>query len=101
MLEARLAPPSGIAPRLDGIHASPAAALRRRTGELHAAGQDVIVLSSGDVDFPTPRHVIAAAQAAMLRGDTRYTNADGTPELKNAIRAKLRRDNGLEYDRDE
>jgi aspartate aminotransferase len=90
-----------LSPRAERIQASPAATLRRRMGELQAAGRDVIVLSSGDLDFPTPPHVVAAAHAAALRGDTRYTNADGTPELKDAIRAKLKRENGLEYDRDE
>jgi len=83
------------------IAASPASRFRQRVGELQAAGRDVIVLSSGDVDFPTPRHVIAAAHAAALRGETRYTNADGTLELKDAIRAKFNRDNGLDYERDE
>jgi len=68
---------------------------------LQAAGREVIVLSSGDLDFPTPPHVIAAAHAAALHGKTRYTNADGTVELKDAIRAKFKRDNGLDYERDE
>ena len=83
------------------IQASPASRLRQRTRALQAAGHDVIVLSSGELDFPTPAHVIAAAHAAALRGETQYTNADGTPELKDAIRAKLARDNGLDYGRDE
>jgi aspartate aminotransferase len=88
-------------PRAERIQASPAATFRRRMGELQAGGRDIIVLSSGDLDFPTPPHVVAAAHAAAQRGETRYTNADGTPELKDAIRAKLRRENGLDYDRDE
>src|SRR5262245_10222500 len=98
--EGTRSPPSR-ARRVECIETSPAATFRRRTGELRAAGRDVIVLSSGDLDFPTPPHVVAAAHAAALRGDTRYTNADGSPEPKDAIRAKFKRENGLDYDRDE
>ena len=83
------------------IQASPAARLRQRTRALQAAGHDVIVLSSGELFWPTPAHVIAAAHAAALRGETQYTNAGGTPELNEAIRAKLARDNGLNYAGDE
>ncbi|MEW6639143.1 MAG: aminotransferase class I/II-fold pyridoxal phosphate-dependent enzyme [Pseudomonadota bacterium] len=75
--------------------------LRRRTADLRALGRDVIDLSSGDLDFPTPGHVIAAAHAAARRGDTRYTHADGTPELKDAVRAALARHNGLAFAREE
>jgi len=83
------------------IAASPAAVLRRRARELRAAGRDVIELSSGDVDFATPAHVVAAAAEGARRGETRYTNADGTPELKDAVRAALRREHGLDFERDE
>jgi aspartate/methionine/tyrosine aminotransferase len=76
-----------LSPRMNGIHASPASILRRRARELRAAGRDIIELSSGNLDFATPDHVIAAAQAAALRGETRYTDVDGTPELKQAVRA--------------
>ena len=79
-------------PRLNGIHASPASVLRRRARELRAAGRDIIELSSGNLDFATPDHVIAAAHAAALRGETRYTDVDGTPELKQAVHAALLRD---------
>jgi aspartate aminotransferase len=61
----------------------------------------VIELSSGDLDFATPGHVVAAAAEAARRGDTRYTNADGTRELKDAVRAALRREHGLDFARDE
>ena len=80
---------------------TPASILRRRARELRAAGRDVIELSSGNLDFATPDHVIAAAHAAALRGDTRYTDVDGTPELKQAVRAALLRDHGLSYGLDE
>jgi aspartate aminotransferase len=90
-----------LSPRIRGMSASPASVLRRRARELREAGRDMIELSSGNLDFPTPDHVIAAAHAAALRGDTRYTDVDGTPELKDAVRAALQRDHRLTYQRDE
>ena len=89
------------APRMAGIAASPASVLRKRAQELRSAGRDVIELSSGNLHFATPDHVIAAAHDAALRGDTGYTNVDGTPALKDAVRATLWRQNGLDYGRDE
>jgi aspartate aminotransferase len=83
------------------IRPSPASTLRRQVRELRDQGRDIIDLSSGDLDFPTPDHVIEAAAAAARRGETRYTNVDGTPELKDAIRAHLLRQNGLAYNRAE
>jgi len=90
-----------LAPRMARIAASPTSVLRARARTLRAAGRDVIELSSGDLDFPTPPHVLAAAAEAAARGETRYTNADGTPELKDAVRAALRRHNGLDFTREE
>ncbi len=58
-------------------------------------------MTAGDLDFPTPSHVVEAAVAAARAGDTRYTNVDGTPELKDAVREHFRRQNGLAYDRSE
>jgi aspartate aminotransferase len=89
------------APYVNGINASPASTLRRRARELREAGHDIIELSSGNLDFETPEHVIAAASAAMRRGETRYTDVDGTPELKDAVRATLQRQSNLVYARDE
>ena len=90
-----------LSPRMSGIKASPASVLRRRARELRAAGRDIIELSSGNLDFPTPDHVIAAAHDAALRGETRYTDVDGTPELKRAVQAALLRDHRLDYRLDE
>jgi aspartate aminotransferase len=90
-----------LSPRIRGMSASPASVLRRRARELREAGRDVIELSSGNLDFSTPDHVIAAAHAAALRGDTRYTDVDGTPELKDAVITALQRDHHLTYQRDE
>ncbi len=59
-------------------------------------GRDIIALSAGEPDFDTPLHVRDAAKKAMDAGKTRYTNVDGIPELKEAVAAKFRRDNGLD-----
>lgn len=64
--------------------------------EMSRAGKDIIALSAGEPDFDTPEHVRAAAVRAMDAGQTRYTNIDGIPELKEAVAAKFRRDNGLD-----
>ena len=64
---------------------------------MRAAGIDVIALSSGEPDFPTPPHVCDAAYAAMQRGETTYPPLEGTPALKAAIIAKFERENGLTF----
>lgn len=89
------------APRMDSIKPSPSAMASRRARELVADGRDVISLSLGDPDFPTPDNVVAAAIRAMERGETKYTDPDGTPELKAAVREKFRRDNGFDFDLDQ
>ena len=75
--------------------------INQRARELRAAGHDVINLSIGAPDFDTPDNVRRAAVDAIDRGQTRYTNVDGTPELKRAVREKFRRENGLDYDLDQ
>ena len=66
-------------------------------GELKRAGRDVIGLGVGEPDFDTPDHIKAAAIKAIEDGETKYTPADGMPELKEAICAKFARENDLEY----
>ncbi len=90
-----------LSPRMSSIQPSPASVLRRRARELRGAGRDIIELSSGNLDFATPDHVVAAAHAAALRGETRYTDVDGTPELKQAVRTALLRNHRLSYAPDE
>jgi len=68
-----------------------------KSAELKAAGRDVIGLSAGEPDFDTPQNIKDAAVAAIAAGKTKYTAPDGIPELKQAICAKLSRDNGLDY----
>lgn len=86
-----------IAARLNRIEQSASSLVSQRARELKAAGKDIVTLSSGEPDFPTPDHVIDAAFAAAQAGQTRYTNAAGTPELKRAIIEKFKREDGLEY----
>ena len=66
---------------------------------LKAAGRDCIALSQGEPDFDTPDNIKEAAYRAIREGKTKYTDVDGIPELKDAIIAKFRRENGLEYKR--
>jgi aspartate aminotransferase len=86
-----------LAARLAAIKPSPTMAVAGLALELKAAGRDVIGLAAGEPDFDTPDHIKGAAVAAMEAGRTKYTAVDGTPELKAAIAAKFRRENGLEY----
>lgn len=86
-----------IAPRLQRIKRSPSFAATQRARELRAAGRNIISLTLGEPDFETPSHVCTAAVEAMKRGETRYTNTDGTPELKQAVITKFKRENGIEY----
>jgi len=64
---------------------------------LKAEGRDVIGLGAGEPDFDTPENIKAAAIAAIQRGETKYTDVDGLPELKAAVVAKFARENGLTY----
>ncbi len=86
-----------IASRLGRIKPSPTIAISGKARDLKAAGRDVIALAAGEPDFDTPEHIRIAAKAAIDKGDTRYTNVDGTPALKAAIAGKFKRENGLDY----
>ena len=80
------------------ISPSPTLAVTTRVQELQRAGIDVIGLGAGEPDFDTPEHIKDAGIRAIRDGRTKYTNVDGTPELKAAIVAKFARDNALTYD---
>ncbi len=90
-----------IAERLSRIKPSPTIAVSQKARELQAAGRDVIGLGAGEPDFDTPDNIKEAAIAAIRRGETKYTNPDGTPELKEAVAAKFRRENDLDYTPDQ
>ncbi len=90
-----------IADRMSRIQQSASSVATQRARLLRAEGHDVVTLSVGEPDFPTPEHIIDAAAAGAKRGETRYTHAAGTPALKQAIVDKFKRENGLEYSIDE
>ncbi|MDG1826576.1 MAG: pyridoxal phosphate-dependent aminotransferase [Henriciella sp.] len=76
-------------------------AVTTKAAQLKRAGEDVIGLGAGEPDFDTPDHIKAAAIDAINSGKTKYTPADGIPELKEAICAKFKRDNDLTYTPDQ
>lgn len=89
-----------LADRLQLIKTSPTLAVATKAVQMKNAGLDVIGLSTGEPDFDTPEHIKEAAYQAMKRGETKYTAIDGTPKLKDAIIAKFKRENDLEYKRE-
>jgi aspartate aminotransferase len=86
-----------FAARVGRVATSPSTLAAQRAREMKAAGADIVSLTTGEPDFPTPSHVIEAAFAAARAGQTKYTTVSGTPELKAAIIAKFQRENGLDY----
>ena len=90
-----------LATRLSRIKPSATFAISQKARERAVAGHDIISLSAGEPDFDTPDHIKNAAAQAMQQGKTKYTDIDGTPELKQAIVDKFKRENELTYDLDE
>ncbi|MCP5438709.1 MAG: pyridoxal phosphate-dependent aminotransferase [Chromatiaceae bacterium] len=86
-----------LSSRVQAVRPSPTLAITARAAEMRAAGKDVIGLGAGEPDFDTPEHIKEAARKAMAEGKTKYTPVDGTPGLKQAIIAKFKRDNALDY----
>ena len=86
-----------IADSLSRVQPSATIAVSTKAAELKAAGRDVIGLGAGEPDFDTPDNIKAAAIEAINAGKTKYTAVDGIPELKKAICAKFKRENGLDY----
>ena len=82
---------------LDRVKPSPTIAVTNKAAELKAAGHDVIGLGAGEPDFDTPQHIKDAGIAAITSDKTKYTAVDGIAELKQAICAKFKRDNSLDY----
>lgn len=90
---------SRISRRIGGIAPSATLAVDATAKALKAAGRDVIGFGAGEPDFPTPDHIVAAAEKACRDPrNHRYTPAGGLPELKEAIAEKTRRDSGLVVD---
>ena len=90
-----------LADRIQRIGFSPTLKITAKAKAMWAEGIDVVDLSVGEPDFPTPQNVKEAANRAISENFTKYTANDGMPELKEAIIQKLRRDNGLEYEPNE
>lgn len=91
-------PSDFLAARVRDAAPSPTLAVSDKARTLRAQGIDVIDLGGGDPDFITPEHIRKAAADAMNAGDTHYVASNGTPALRKAIAAKLKADNGLDYD---
>lgn len=94
-------PLSRLSPRVAALRPSPTAAISEKVRRLTAEGRSIINLGEGELDFDTPDHIKEAGIAAIRRGDTKYTAVGGTADLKAAIIAKFRRENGLTYAADE
>jgi aspartate aminotransferase len=90
-----------LSQRVQAVKPSPTLAISARASEMRAAGKDIIGLGVGEPDFNTPDHISEAAIQAIHDGKTRYTAVDGTPELKQAVIDKFKRDNGLDYAADQ
>ena len=86
-----------LSKRVQAIKPSPTLAVTARASKLKAEGNDIIGLGAGEPDFDTPQHIKDAAITAINNGFTKYTAVGGTPSLKQAIIAKFKRDNGLDY----
>ena len=86
-----------LSDRLNRLSPSATLAMSQKSSELKAQGVDVINLSVGEPDFNTPDHIKEAAKKAIDENYSRYSPVPGYPALKNAIAAKLKNENGLDY----
>ncbi len=89
-----------LAKRVGRIQPSPTLAITSKAKAMKAQGIDVVGFGAGEPDFDTPVHIKEIAKKALDAGYTKYTPVPGSPELKDAVIAKLKRDNGLEYRRE-
>ena len=92
---------SYIASRMSRVKTSPTMAVTDKAREMKAAGEDVIGLGAGEPDFNTPEFIQEAAIKAMRDGKTKYPPVPGIPELREAVRRKFERENGLKYSPDQ
>jgi aspartate aminotransferase len=93
--------PVSLSKRVQKVKPSPTLAMTARAAKLKAEGKDVIGLAAGEPDFDTPSYIADAGIEAIRSGITRYTAVDGTAELKDAVKAKFKRENGLSYERNQ
>ena len=86
-----------LSPRASAADEGAIIRMSQRTRELRAAGRDVVALTLGEPDFDTPENIRDAAKEALDKGHTHYAPVAGIPELRDAISAKLKSENGLVY----
>lgn len=86
-----------LADALSRVKPSATIAVSQKARELKAKGKDIISLGAGEPDFDTPDNIKQAAIDAINRGETKYTAVAGIPELRQAIAAKFKRENNLDY----
>ncbi len=86
-----------LADALSRVKPSATIAVAQKARELQGKGRDVISLGAGEPDFDTPENIKQAAIEAIKRGETKYTPVSGIPELRKAIAAKFKRENGIDY----
>ena len=91
--------PVTVSKRAQRVKPSPTLAVTALANRLTAEGKDIIGLGAGEPDFDTPVPIADAGVDAIRKGFTRYTNVEGINELKDAIIAKFKRDNGISYER--
>jgi aspartate aminotransferase len=90
-----------LSDRINSMEESATIAMSRKSRELKAAGKDIISLSLGEPDFFTPQFIKDAALDAMNKNFTMYTPVSGYDDLRESISLKFKRDNGLEYSKDQ
>ncbi len=88
---------SYVAKKASAVSPSSTLAIDAKFKSMKAQGLDVVGFGAGEPDFDTPQHIKDAAIEAIMAGKTKYTPASGTPELKQAICRKFKRDNNLDY----
>ncbi len=89
-----------VAARVKSLSPSATVRLGALVGELRAKGEDIVSLSVGEPDFPTPQRIVDAAKRALDAGDTKYVSSYGIAELRDAIAEKSRRDNAIPAQRE-
>ncbi len=90
-----------VSRRVQSVKPSPTVALTGRVAQLKAEGRDIIGLGAGEPDFDTPIHIADAGVEAIRKGFTRYTPVEGNADLKDAIIGKFKRENGIDYKRNQ
>ena len=90
-----------LSDRLNRLAPSATLAMSQKSSEMKAQGIDVINMSVGEPDFNTPDHIKEAAKKAVDNNFSRYSPVPGYPELRKAIVAKLKNENGLDYSMNE